>query len=368
MQEDMHYYGTYAMARAAGLTVEQSKIIAYSAQYVDDAIYKESEVNEDGGMINTIPTAHSNLQAMKNANFDHLEQRQVWVPFHFLPGNKGETLSEKLQCQKDSDIAQEMVTNHVEFALKNVNSFGLYLIGIMAHVYADTFAHYGFSGVSSSNNSVVNETIHFKKLGHSSMNDYVKEKFSNFEKEFSEFLKMDNWRKFVCGAAQDVTGSLGHAGVATYPDRPFLKWRFNYEKGNKDSGWRNNPETYLEYCKKIHEIFSNISKTINTTNDEIDFQEIEKTVKEILMFEGKKEDRIERWKEAINSGKFFKNKNIEALDYNYEEWEKQKIEFKDLSSSSDGINLDIYKFYQAASYHKDYVLKRLLSAYGIVIS
>jgi len=36
MQEDMHYYGTYAMARAAGLKAAHAKVIAYAAQYVDD--------------------------------------------------------------------------------------------------------------------------------------------------------------------------------------------------------------------------------------------------------------------------------------------------------------------------------------------
>jgi hypothetical protein len=36
MQVDMHYYGTYAMARPAGLTPEASKTIATAAQFVDD--------------------------------------------------------------------------------------------------------------------------------------------------------------------------------------------------------------------------------------------------------------------------------------------------------------------------------------------
>lgn len=36
MQTDMHYYGTYAMARAAGLNQDTCRKIAYSAQFVDD--------------------------------------------------------------------------------------------------------------------------------------------------------------------------------------------------------------------------------------------------------------------------------------------------------------------------------------------
>ena len=50
MQEDMHYYGTYALARAAGLGVAHARVIAYAAQYVDDATANNSEVHRDGGM------------------------------------------------------------------------------------------------------------------------------------------------------------------------------------------------------------------------------------------------------------------------------------------------------------------------------
>ena len=37
MQTDMHYYGTYALARLAGFSVSKAEIIAYSSQYVDDS-------------------------------------------------------------------------------------------------------------------------------------------------------------------------------------------------------------------------------------------------------------------------------------------------------------------------------------------
>ena len=84
MQEDMHYYGTYALARAAGLDVKYARVIAYAAQYVDDSTTNDSEVHEDGGMFETTATAHTNAEAALNSATDHLEQRKVWVPFHFF--------------------------------------------------------------------------------------------------------------------------------------------------------------------------------------------------------------------------------------------------------------------------------------------
>ncbi len=149
MQEDMHYYGTYAMARSAGLSVKDARIIAYSAQYVDDSTANDSEVHEDGGMFEATATAHTNSEAIINASADHTEQRKVWVPFHFFPGAEGKTLSEKLLCVKDGKLAREMTQNHIRHAVAAKDEYGTALIGITAHVYADTFSHYGFSGVSS---------------------------------------------------------------------------------------------------------------------------------------------------------------------------------------------------------------------------
>ena len=36
MQKDFHYYVTYALAKTAGFSPEESEIIAYSSQLVDD--------------------------------------------------------------------------------------------------------------------------------------------------------------------------------------------------------------------------------------------------------------------------------------------------------------------------------------------
>ncbi len=117
MQTDMHYYGTYAMARAAGLNVQNAKTVAYASQYVDDATSNDSEQHEDGGMLEATATSHTNTEAIEHAHFDLDEQRKVWVPFHFFPGNEGKTVSDRLQCVKDGALAQEMVQNHIKHAV-----------------------------------------------------------------------------------------------------------------------------------------------------------------------------------------------------------------------------------------------------------
>ena len=58
MRLDMHDCGTYAMARAAGLTADAAKMIASCARFVDDNDAKNSVEFRDGARIDAEATAH----------------------------------------------------------------------------------------------------------------------------------------------------------------------------------------------------------------------------------------------------------------------------------------------------------------------
>lgn len=366
MQEDMHYYGTYAMARAAGLEVENAQVIAYAAQYVDDSTANDSEQHEDGGMFEATATAHTNSEAIANAAADYAEQRKVWVPFHFFPGGEGDSLSEKLKCVKDSKLAQEMVKNHIRHAVAVKDECGLQLMGVMAHVYADTFSHYGFSGVSSRENKVDGESFELD-VKNEEMKAYIMGKFSGFLSKYTPKFLIKNYRNFASKGASVATGALGHGAVGTYPDRPFLRWKFTYTKGNQDSDWRNNHETFLEGCEKIHKAFNEYAKQANLLTKAVDFSNIKDKVSEILATEANKEGRIKAWKTAINNGELFENSDNEALEYYPNQWEQQKHNFEDLENSYEMIDKNVYKFHQAAIYHRNYTLKQLLPKHKIMV-
>ena len=377
MQEDMHYYGTYAMARAAGLEVENAKIIAYAAQYVDDSTANDSEQHEDGGMFETTATAHTTKEEVATSLIKKIagrfakeeintEQRKVWVPFHFFPGAEGDTLSEKLKCVKDSALAQTMVKNHIRHAVAVKDECGLQLMGIMAHVYADTFSHYGFSGVSSRGNDVVGESIKLH-INNPKMKKYLLDKYNGFMSKYVNKFRVKNWRKVAIKMASINEIALGHGAVGTYPDRPFLKWQFTYKKDNEKSGLRDNPATFLEGCEKIHKAFSKYAEQANISVNPVEFDSIKNKVSEILNLESAKEGRIEAWKTAINNGELFKQSDNEALDYSPDLWEQQKDNFEDLENSHKMIDKDVYKFHQAAIYHRNYTLKQLLPKHNIMV-
>ncbi len=366
MQTDMHYFGTYAMARAAGLAVHDAKMIAYASQYVDDALAGASAVHRDGGMFYSIATAHTNSATVLNALVDQMEQRMVWVPFHFFPGNQGQTVSEKLLCVKDGVLVQEMVRNHVQKAIQVKDEYGLFLLGIMAHVYADTFAHYGFSGVSSRKNKVIADSFELD-VKNPEVRAYIMNKFSAFLVKYSPRNLIQNYRRLISKSADVATGALGHGAVGTYPDRPFLKWRFTYHDG-RDSGWRNNPQTYLDACEKMHQAFSDfaINAGVNTETA-VEFAQIKDSVRQILNLEGAMPERIQAWVNGMRKVKLFELVRDEILYYSEHEWERQKGGFEYLPQSAAIADQPVYKFYQAAMYHRDYTLKDLLPKHGLVI-
>ncbi len=365
MQTDMHYFGTYAIARMAGLSVDVSQTIAFSAQYVDDSTKNDSDEHPDGGLIYGIATAHSNGQVTKNRLVNKKEQKQVWTPFHFLPGGEGETLAEKLQCQKDSVIAQQMINDHVNFAKDS--AFGPHLMGIACHVYADTFSHYGFTGISTKTNEVDANSIKLIGVKSKEMEAYLLNKHNRFMVKYAPGIFIKLWRAIANKVAEEFSGSLGHGGVGTYPDRPYLHWQYTYENKNKTSD-RDNPATFLEACEKLYHLLLAYGKRCDKNHAPlVSFEQVKSKLDTILRAELPMQERIALWTKSVINSELYPAQPDEALSYDHSIWEKQKAGFHLLSSSAMGKELDVYKFHQAATHHRYYVLKDLLPQHGIII-
>lgn len=363
MQKDMHYHGTYALAIAAGLNAEAAGVIATASQFVDDCAGKSEVKFKDAGGFVIPATAHHPGNLIKNN--EEADQRQVWVPFHFLPGAQGDSFTEKLICRKDSAIAKAMMEAALE-ALQGSN--GLYRLGIAAHVYADTFAHYGFSGVSSRWNRVVGDSITLYGNLDPDIEDYIKGKANNFFKKFAkECTGLTNIKSTLAEAA---CGALGHAGAATFPDRPFLNWGFTYEyPQNRASGARDNQASFLEYCRAMFALFSRaVAKRPDIAGDSRQsFSDIEPAVRDVLSFQGKLEDRANAWKSAAVNNRLSLNA-FDIPDYRGTMWldEKESLNGKDISTEA--FKSPLYHYCMAAADHRHYVLQELLPEYKLVVA
>jgi hypothetical protein len=217
MQIDFHHAVTYIVARWAGFEHADAEVVAYAAQYVDDATYAGCVTFAQGQMYSRTASAHA-IKDDKNLN--PIEDAKTWVPFHFLPGNAGKSAGEdaglsfkdQIVCLADSPVAKDMLA---ECILRKDAPWGLHRLGITLHVYADTWAHQGFAGIIDDINTV---------------------KWVDAE-DVSDIL--ENIGSKCLGLAP-----LGHACVFTYPDMPFLRWKYTDHAGIRHA--RDNSGLFVE--------------------------------------------------------------------------------------------------------------------------
>ena len=382
MQVDMHYYGTYAIARAAGIKPDAAEIIAYSAQFVDDNVAENALKFKDGSRIDCEATAH---HPINRKNLSDPDQRHVWVPFHFLPGNSGTSYRDRIKCRKNSKLANMMVDHHLQFSDRG---FACHLMGIGAHVYADTFSHYGFSGISSRGNGIDQSTIEIDKDLDPNIKTYIEEKAALFFKDHMDSCKLKNSKSWFsknsntwfleyikAWLGEKLSGSLGHGPAATYPDRPYLKWKFRYDEDDCESKdrWseRGNPETFLEGCRSLHAVFEHFAQANDGKHgagDGRDFSNIEESVKNVLATQADAEGRVNAWKGGAENGQLFGGQDGESIpDYNGEIWNEEWQSFDEQENCDQAIKSQVWQFYRAAAIHRTYVLRDLLPDHGLVV-
>ena len=376
----MHYYGTFCMAYAAGFTADDAQQIATASQFVDDnnSDGKKEIEFKDGSAVYLTATAHHPTN-LKNLNDE--EQRTVWVPFHFVPGNEGESYMERLITTKDSQIAQDIVKNVLSGEPK---SYCLQQLGIVSHCYTDTFSHYGFCGLSSPLNSVPFSSIqkhellpHIKEYVEKKETDFMNKYKDEVEQSEHRFFNVDFLKETIQSKVANTVAALGHGAALTYPDRPYLNWQFNYEvertpctrEDDRTLSIRNNPKTFLEGCEKLHKMFSDFlakNKNIVSRKNKMEFKGCLAKVEEILLFQGAVKERNQQWIDALAAGYFGDALKHFPL-YLGDDWLEELAQFHDQDTAENFLEADVFKFYQAAEQHRAFVLRDLLPSYGIAV-
>ncbi len=347
MQTDMHYYGVYALARAAGMREGPAEIVATASEYVDDAIWDKEVFLDDGRSVLAELTAHRLLD-FKNADAE--DQRKVWLPFHFLPGAQGGDPTERLVCSKNSPVAKNMVKKNTALAAEV--PYGRHLMGITAHVYADTFVHYGFLGANHGFNAIKAGSIELD-VSDKGVFDYISGKAKRFWKE-------------VVSYGLSKSFPLGHGAAATYPDRPYLHWSYVRECDG-ETVERENPKDFLAACKAIYEMFQAYLEKVPRDAErqsEKQWRQISKPIKKIIELEGDKQTRIKAWKSAMRDNLLFAG-SPKVPEYKGHKWSASIDDLESETFPESMDRLPVYRFYQAARIHRAGVLTDLLPSKGI---
>lgn len=343
----MHYYATYALARAAGLRADAAREIATCAEYVDHAD-RVAVVCQDGFEIRAEPTSHH-----PSGRADYTtprDQRRTWIPFHFLPGNQGGSLDERLLCAMDSPIARAVLDHALERLDRDL---GVPLLGIVAHAYADTFAHYGFSGISSPMNRVDEASFVFH---------------CSAAARAALAARRDRFvARYASGPLAGRLLCLGHGSVATFPDEPYLAWEFDYASPARPSGKRENAKTFLVGCERLHDFFVRARARLDGGYDDPgayrDFAHMRSTIRAILAVEGDVRERADAWKGAAGAGLLYgQPEPIPDYDAHMLDGEIRAFALQDRERVERTLAC---RFLQAANLHRGYLLDELLPGNGL---
>jgi len=308
MEKDFHYYVTYALANKAGFSNDDSYIIAYASQYVDDnneSQYPKKDgppqfpfgIKSNSGFFRPIMT-----QSMSVKSLVYEIQKFVYVPFHFLPGDNNQPINggyNRYSTTPDSQNARKLLR-------AVLNTRDLYRIGIAIHTFADTWSHQNFSGYEEDWNSVF------------------------------------HWRNPFRALAPNI----GHADVGHLPDEISTTW--NDYRFDKPYRKRNNQKIALQACKRIFQELRTARK------GDIYWMHVEKDFRRIINSEDY-DDRINKVKEYVNKP---------GLSYKKDEWVDGAVKDRkgeDLEASANFENTHWYKFQLAARAHLVMVMDMLKS-------
>jgi len=372
MQIDFHHGVTYVCARLAGFADSEAGLIAYCAQYVDDAT-KEGEIEFDNGMrFSRISSAHKMLDY---ANLSDLSNCKAWLPFHFLPGNRGEEAPaapppaydrdeflERCVCKPNSPVAREMMRAVVE---RQDRPYALHRLGIAAHVFVDTWAHKEFVGFHHRINSATdleaeNDGHHAEPIG------------SRIKLFFGAAIDQ------IQGLALGELFPLGHGSVLSYPDRPYLRWSYTNGRGQKIR--RDNTALFTEAARELYQHFCRY-RAFSTQGEAVftmsfkppaAFDRIREKLASFV--DEAPEARHAQWLAAIRRGDFGFSADPSYHDRGPLSWKCHALQtLEDIAESDEPLpfppqfTTSNWKlFHDALQAHRFYILHELLPRYGLL--
>jgi hypothetical protein len=383
MNIDFHYYGTYVAARLAGYDFNSAQTIAHAAQYVDDS--DESMLCDSLGKhiitdFTPVPTVQTITDMLKK-NFMWSEENSktmadIWMPFHFLPGNYADNQDIKkytgptsdrgiayswtfdqesakqfqLLCQPNSLLGESMINDTIFY--HEDKNYILYMTGMRMHTLADTWAHMFYIGIPQWFVNNAGEKVY---------------KIDGQTKKEVEWQRAWPWAEgtdIVNGEgatpnmlAYNSVVYLGHGRMGHLPDYPYLKYQY-HAQWSKDDIVKDNQAYFLQAFKQLVKAMQCIkNKTEFSNNSFADLPpETENIIKQILAT--KVNDQSDTWKAnipKINIG----GKPLEVPEiYNKDKWKNELTPTVDLKNTS------YYLFNTSARMHVDFVVDTL-KAYNI---
>lgn len=250
MNINFHYHTIKAAAIIAGFSEEDAQTIASYSQFVDDysrfkrILLKKvppfakhlTTITEDGVLqFNPVTTGFENLFETALLILEP-NQKNILIPFHFIPP---QPLTQKVKSRKEWRVKPTKIEDKSEPSLirdllldakekyqKNRNdTANLIRIGLLLHIFSDTYAHQGFSGFENWENYAKLKNVKDNRTGKDITKKYKPKFFS-------------------------MTPSLGHANIGHTADDTHISFTMKQKTGKyhlryTETYSRNNTEEFL---------------------------------------------------------------------------------------------------------------------------
>ncbi len=208
MNSEFHYYGTYYLCRRAGIPPEDSFLISYSSQFVDDNITPY-----------VIETSRGDYPVQVTMDYQWWGGKgdgKTTIPFHFIPGVYQEGAEKRLDGTGHRDMATPGSPQAKELFIAALKTRNPYRIGIALHGYADTWAHQNFIGKNHPLNRIYPDSI-IPPVGHAQ----VREMPDQLDLTWEDPRLKESERKVVNGERVLAAARRIYKYLAHYNHRPF---------------------------------------------------------------------------------------------------------------------------------------------------
>lgn len=281
-------------------------------------------------------------------------------------------IMDAIRCATDPDRLKAILDHaaggkHIHES--NHRKFGLILLGVRAHVVADTWAHQDFCGL----NNVLNTywDVDGAAVGRQAIN-YDDGTTSGWAKQVLDFKH--RFKNANLEAVPNGTSYLGHGWMGHLPDFSFVKYQYKPCWADPSEGpvERNNPEEYRKAWVELVSLFSQASGKGQLILDNDTFRdELRRAAYAIDSSSRLKDSRIVREFSAAAWQRVFSEADEPAayLDVLEEPHADAVLDGKAENCEGDGsdcvdVNSDLYLFQIAADYHFHFV-KNYLERHGI---
>ena len=243
MQEDFHYYATYCAAIMAGYTPKESRVICYSAQFVD-LCSKTFLASVKGPRAAATTQISAELVDQQMDLLGVQEVTRIWASFHFLPYDLYAPLKRKSKAYK---MKYRMICNsNGDLLVDTVNlakGKSLQAVGIAMHVLADTWAHKNFAGTPS---MVINNTdSYFFEVMPAEEGVAARPIRFVHNPGAKDDIENATYVNSIPSDHETNVMNLGHGRAGHLPDYSFIRYKYMPAWGNYKTVLKDNPSDYL---------------------------------------------------------------------------------------------------------------------------